>query len=145
MKMAKDPVLKAKAKDAEPTLNLKERIGVARLARPDACLAVKGEGFKGQARGAAFKGRMRYMDVDRWKYVPSDHPYERDVCDLCVTECPIQDAIKLEAFTGPRWPQAPPSRRARTVRRLRRLRNDLPGRADRDRCRHPHLKEWKET
>ena len=102
MKLAHDPVLKAKAKDAEPTMNLKERIGVARLSRPDACLAVKGEGFKGQARGTAFKGRMRYMDVDRWKPIPvKDHPYDRDVCDLCVTECPIQDAIRLEAFTGP--------------------------------------------
>jgi len=102
MKLAHDPVLKAKAKDTEPTMNLKERIGVARLSRPEACLAVKGEGFKGQARGAAFKGRMRYMDVDRWKPIPvKDHPYERDVCDLCVTECPIQDAIKLEAFVGP--------------------------------------------
>jgi len=97
MKLAHDPVLKAKANDPEPTLNLKERIGVARLARPESCLAVQGKGFKGQARGAGFKGTMRYMDVDRWKPVPvRDHPYERDVCDLCVTECPIQDAIKLE-------------------------------------------------
>ncbi|MDQ5877926.1 MAG: ferredoxin-type protein NapG [Pseudomonadota bacterium] len=102
MKLAHDPVLKAKEKDAEPTLNLKERIGVARLSRPDACLAVQGKGFKGQARGAGFKGQLRYMDVDRWKPVPvRDHPYDRDVCDLCVTECPIKDAIKLEAFVGP--------------------------------------------
>lgn len=102
MKLAHDPVLKAKAKDAEPTLNLKERIGVARLAHPETCLAVQGKGFKGQARGTNFKGTMRYMEVDRWKPVPvRDHPYEREVCDLCVTECPIQDAIKLEEFTGP--------------------------------------------
>jgi ferredoxin-type protein NapG len=95
-------VLKAKEKDAEPTLNLKERIGVARLSRPDACLAVQGKGFKGQARGPAFNGKLRYMDVDRWKPVAvRDHPYERDICDLCVTECPIKDAIKLEAFDGP--------------------------------------------
>ncbi|MFC5302507.1 4Fe-4S dicluster domain-containing protein [Azospira restricta] len=101
MKLSRDPVLKAKAKDAEPTLNLKERIGVARLAHPEACLAVQGKGFKGQARGANFKGTMRYMEVDRWKPVPvRDHPYERAVCDLCVSECPIQDAIKLEEFTG---------------------------------------------
>jgi len=102
MKLAHAPVLKAKEKDAEPTLNLKERIGVARLAKPDACLAVQGKGFKGQARGAAFKGKLRYMDVDRWKpVVVRDHPYERDICNLCVTECPIKDAIKLEAFDGP--------------------------------------------
>lgn len=97
MPLAHAPVLKAKENDAEPTLNLKERIGVARLAHPDACLAVQGKGFKGQARGADFKGRLRYMDVDRWKPTPlRDHPYERQICDLCVTECPIRNAIKLE-------------------------------------------------
>ncbi len=102
MKLAHDPVLKAKEKDAEPTLNLKERVGIARLDRPEACLAVQGKGFKGQARAAGFKGRMRYMDVDRWKPIPvNDHPYDREVCDLCVTECPIKDAIRLEEFAGP--------------------------------------------
>lgn len=101
MKLARAPVLKAKEKDAEPTLNLKERTGVARLSRPEACLAVQGKGFKGQARGAAFTGRMRYMAVDRWKPIAvRDHPYERDICDLCVTECPIKDAIKLEQTVG---------------------------------------------
>ena len=100
MALAHAPVLKAKEKDAEPTLNLKERIGVARLASPESCLAVLGQGFKGQARGPEFKGMLRYMDVDRWKPVGvREHPYEREVCDLCVTECPIKDAIRLEAFT----------------------------------------------
>jgi ferredoxin-type protein NapG len=50
------PTLLAKEKDAEPTLNMNERIGVARLSRPEACLAIQGKGFKGQARGAEFKG-----------------------------------------------------------------------------------------
>jgi ferredoxin-type protein NapG len=101
MKLSRAPVLKAKEKDAEPTLNLKERTGLARLSRPEACLAVLGKGFKGQARGADFKGRMRYMEVDRWKPIAvRDHPYERDICDLCVTECPIKDAIKLEMTLG---------------------------------------------
>ena len=101
MPLAHDPTLKAKEKDAEPTLNLKERIGVARLARPEACLAVQGKPFKGPARGSDFKGRMRYMDVDRWKPIAvRDHPYQRDVCDLCVSECPIKDAIKLEETLG---------------------------------------------
>ena len=96
-KLAHKPVLKAKANDPEPTLNLIERSGLARLARPEACLAVQGKGFKGAARGADFNGRMRYMDVDRWAPIAvADHPYERDLCDLCVTECPIQDAIRLE-------------------------------------------------
>jgi ferredoxin-type protein NapG len=101
MKLSRAPVLKAKEKDAEPTLNLKERTGLARLSRPEACLAVLGKGFKGQARGAGFKGRMRYMEVDRWKPIAvRDHPYERDICDLCVSECPIKDAIKLQETVG---------------------------------------------
>ena len=94
------PVLLAKEKDAEPTLNLAERIGVARLTRPESCLAMQGKGFKGAARGDQFKGRMRYMDVDRWKPIKvSDHPYDVELCDLCVQACPIKDAISLE--TGP--------------------------------------------
>lgn len=94
--LAAAPILKAKEKDAEPTLNLKERFGVARLARPEACLAVQGKGFKGQARGPAFKGEMRYMDVDRWKPIPvRDHPYDLPLCDLCVRECPLKNAIEL--------------------------------------------------
>lgn len=96
MPLARAPLLKAKEKDAEPTLNLAERIGVAHLARPQACLAVQGKGFNGQTRGADFKGRLRYMDVDRWKPVAvREHPYDRDLCNLCVTECPIGDAIRM--------------------------------------------------
>ncbi|THF67341.1 4Fe-4S dicluster domain-containing protein [Pseudothauera nasutitermitis] len=99
--LAQAPVLKAKAQDPEPTLNLKERFGLARLARPEACLAVQGRGFSGQARGPAFKGRMRYVEVDRWQPIAlRDHPYERELCDLCVTECPIENAIAMESFTG---------------------------------------------
>ena len=67
--LATKPILLAKENDPEPTLNLHERIGVARLTRPEACLAIQGKGFKGQTRGADFKGRMRYMAVDRWKPV----------------------------------------------------------------------------
>ncbi len=101
MQMSRAPVLKAKEKDPEPTLNLKERIGVARLDRPELCLAVQGKGFKGQARGPAFTGLLRYMEVDRWKPIPvRDHPYEREVCDLCVTECPIKDAIAMVGFVA---------------------------------------------
>ncbi|MDR1854981.1 MAG: 4Fe-4S dicluster domain-containing protein [Azoarcus sp.] len=99
--MAKPPLLKAKANDPEPTLNLNERMGLARLVRPDACLATKGEGFIGLARGSAFTGLMRYVEVDRWTPIPvRDHPYERELCDLCVTECPIGDAIVMETFTA---------------------------------------------
>lgn len=99
--LAAAPILKAKEKDAEPTLNLKERLGVARLARPESCLAVQGKGFRGQARGGGFEGRLRYMEVDRWKPIPvADHPYDLPLCDLCVRECPLKDAISLQPLKG---------------------------------------------
>lgn len=74
------------------------RMGLAELARPDACLARRGRGFKGQSRGPRFRGRLRYADIDRWNPIPvRDHPYEREICDLCVSECPIGDtALRLE-------------------------------------------------
>ncbi|MDR1063163.1 MAG: 4Fe-4S dicluster domain-containing protein [Azoarcus sp.] len=99
MALSSPPMLKAGAQVSGSTLNLKERVGLARLAHPGFCLAVQGKGFAGPARGNAFKGKMRYLDVDRWKPIPlRDHPYERALCDLCVTECPIADAIAMESF-----------------------------------------------
>jgi ferredoxin-type protein NapG len=73
------------------------RAGVARLARPDACLARRGEPLRGPARGPGFEGRLRYEDVDRWHPLPvREHPYDREVCDLCVHECPIgETALRL--------------------------------------------------
>ncbi|MBU0751333.1 MAG: 4Fe-4S dicluster domain-containing protein [Gammaproteobacteria bacterium] len=100
--LAAKPILLAKEKDAEPTLNLTERIGVARLTRPETCLAIQGKGFKGQARGPKFQGRMRYMDVDRWKPIKiSEHPYDVAECDLCVRECPVKGAISIETVFAP--------------------------------------------
>ena len=100
--LAAAPILKAKEKDPEPTLNLKERAGVARLTRPEACLAIQGKGFKGQVRGASFKARMRYVDVDRWKPIRiSQHPYDLAECDLCVRECPVKGAISIETVFAP--------------------------------------------
>ncbi|MBW2723326.1 MAG: 4Fe-4S dicluster domain-containing protein [Deltaproteobacteria bacterium] len=74
--------------------------GVARLARPDACLARSGKGFRGTTRAPNFQGRLRYEEVDRWNAIPLvEHPYDREICDLCVIECPIGDtAIRLEAL-----------------------------------------------
>jgi len=70
------------------------RMGFARLSRPDACLAVKGEGFKGQARGPGFAGLLRYADIDRWTPIPvADYPYDLELCDLCVRQCPIEIRI----------------------------------------------------
>ncbi len=100
--LAAKPILIAKEKDPEPTLNMHERIGVARLTRPESCLAIQGKGFKGQARGPNFKGEMRYMEVDRWKPIKvADHPYDVPECDLCVRECPIKGAISIETVFAP--------------------------------------------
>ena len=75
-------------------------IGFARLARPDACLAMKGLGFKGYVQGENFTGLLRYEEIDRWNPIPvADHPYNLELCDLCVRECPIENAISLEPMS----------------------------------------------
>ncbi|MCX7897584.1 MAG: 4Fe-4S dicluster domain-containing protein [Rhodocyclaceae bacterium] len=100
--LASKPILLAKEKDAEPTLNMSERIGVARLTRPESCLARKGQGFKGLARGPDFPGKLRYVEIDRWRPIKvAEHPYDVPLCDLCVQACPIKGAITLEKVTGP--------------------------------------------
>ena len=77
------------------------RMGVAELAQPDLCLARKGQGFKGLARGAAYQGTLRYPEIDRWKPKPvASHPYDLDPCDLCVRQCPIEGAISLKTVAG---------------------------------------------
>ena len=79
------------------------RMGFARLARPDACLAAQGKGFKGQARGPDYSGKLRYEAVDRWTPIPvADHPYDLELCDLCVRQCPIEIRIsQCEAGAPP--------------------------------------------
>jgi len=70
------------------------RMGFARLDRPEACLAMQGKGFKGQARGPGFGGKLRYAEVDRWTPIPvAEHPYDLELCDLCVRQCPIEIRI----------------------------------------------------
>ncbi|NMD06788.1 MAG: 4Fe-4S dicluster domain-containing protein [Phyllobacteriaceae bacterium] len=79
-------------------ISTKEEVtmGVARLSRPDACLAMKGQGLKGLARGDLFEGLHRYTDIDRWNPIRiADKPYDLEICDLCVRECPIKGAISL--------------------------------------------------
>lgn len=100
-KLARPPILLAKEKDPEPTLNLTERSGLAVLARPETCLARHGKGYKGAAREPGFKGRMRFTEVDRWKPIAlDDHPFDLPLCDLCVRTCPIKGAIAMETVTG---------------------------------------------
>ena len=75
------------------------RMGLARVAKPEACLASQGLGFKGLARGADFNGLLRYAKIDRWNPIPvREHPYDLELCDLCVRECPIENAISLQSI-----------------------------------------------
>jgi ferredoxin-type protein NapG len=85
-----------------PSVSAKEQVhmGVARLAHPDRCLARQGRGFSGSARGDKFAGKHRYAELDRWRPQPlSSHAYDLPLCDLCVRECPIKDAIRLEPIS----------------------------------------------
>jgi ferredoxin-type protein NapG len=85
------------------------RMGLARLVRPDACLAAQGKGFKGLARGAGFPGLLRYEEINRWKPIPvADHPYDLDLCDLCVRQCPIEIRINDCAKLGEKDDQGKP-------------------------------------
>ena len=69
-------------------------MATAKVVRPDLCLARRGEGIVGLARGENFPGKLRYNEIDRWNPIPvRDHPYELELCDLCVRQCPIQIRI----------------------------------------------------
>ena len=84
------------------------RMGYARLARPDACLAVQGQGFKGQARGPNYTGTLRFEKVDRWNPIPlADHPFDIELCDLCVRLCPIE--IRLAQCDAGKPPSGDPN------------------------------------
>lgn len=75
------------------------QMGVAELVEPNLCLARQGKGFKGLARGADYGGKLRYPEIDRWKPKPvASHPYDLELCDLCVRQCPIKGAISLASM-----------------------------------------------
>lgn len=70
------------------------RMGFARLANPNKCLAMQGQGFKGLARGPDYPGVLRYAEIDRWKPAPvAEYEYDLELCDLCVRQCPIEIRI----------------------------------------------------
>jgi ferredoxin-type protein NapG len=67
------------------------RMGLAELVDESSCLAVLGQGFKGEARGKDFPGTLRFEEIDRWNPIPlADHPFDLELCDLCVRLCPIE-------------------------------------------------------
>ena len=67
------------------------RMGLARLAKPAKCLAVQGLGFFGIARGESYTGKLRFDEIDRWNPIQlNEHPFDLEICDLCVRLCPIE-------------------------------------------------------
>jgi ferredoxin-type protein NapG len=77
-------------------------IGVAKL-KEKTCLAVAGKGFNGTPRGESFEGVVRPITKEsRRAYPLKEQKYEREICDLCVTECPIgKEAIVMDKTTNP--------------------------------------------
>lgn len=74
----------------------------AKVVRPGLCLAARGEGFRGLARGKDFSGVLRYDDLDRWNPLPvSEQEYDLEICDLCVRQCPIEIRIAQCASGAP--------------------------------------------
>jgi ferredoxin-type protein NapG len=76
-------------------------IGVAKL-NEQTCLAVQNKGFNGTPRGENFEGVLRPITKEaRRAYPLKEQKYEREICDLCVTECPIgEEAITMEKITN---------------------------------------------
>lgn len=88
-------------------------MAVAKVVAPERCYAAKGLAFKGLARGAGFVGKLRFSEIDRWNAIPlGEKAFDRERCDLCVLQCPIQLRIAMcEAGTPPSGEerQCPPS------------------------------------
>jgi len=65
------------------------KMGIASVIK-NTCLAHKSEGFKGVSRGNSFEGIVRSPDSKFAYATPlKDKTFDRKICDLCVTECPI--------------------------------------------------------
>jgi ferredoxin-type protein NapG len=65
------------------------KMGVAKV-NEGSCLAHKGQGFKGVSRGLDFDGIYRSPENIHGKASPlKDREFDREICDLCITECPL--------------------------------------------------------
>jgi len=78
------------------------KMGIA-ITIHETCLARNGKSFKGVPREDGFEGVYRSPNPKRKERKASlvnDHVFDRELCDLCVTECPIGDtAIIMEEKT----------------------------------------------
>ncbi len=64
------------------------------------CLAHNMEGFKGKPRGNEFKGIYRSPQEDAASASPlRDRDFDREVCNLCVTECPIGETAIIQVVS----------------------------------------------
>jgi len=73
---------------------MKEAVSMGKAhVNKNTCLAHNGEGFKGISRGLDFEGIYRSPD-SRYAYATplKDKEFDREICNLCVTECPIGDS-----------------------------------------------------
>ena len=78
------------------------KMGIA-VTNHSTCLAQNGKSYKGVPREEGFKGVYRSPDPKRKERKASpvnDHQFDRELCNLCVTECPIgETAIIMESKT----------------------------------------------
>ena len=83
-------------------------MGIAKI-NLDTCLAAQGKGFKGSPRDEHFKGVYRSPNPKRQERKASpvnQHAFNRELCDLCVTECPIgETAIVMDNSSGKMQPK----------------------------------------
>lgn len=79
------------------------KMGIA-VTNHSTCLARNGKSYKGVPREPGFKGIYRSPNPKREERKASlvnDHQFDREICDLCVTECPIGDtAIIMKEKTS---------------------------------------------
>ncbi|HHB79970.1 MAG TPA: 4Fe-4S dicluster domain-containing protein [Saprospiraceae bacterium] len=82
-----------------PAMHAQTHMGTAVL-NTDTCLAAQGKGFKGAPRDANFKGVYASPEDAKKGLAPypvNEHQFDRPICDICVTECPIgETAIIVE-------------------------------------------------
>jgi ferredoxin-type protein NapG len=84
------------------------KMGIA-VINTKTCLAVQGKGYQGSPREDGFDGVYRSPNPKRKERKASavnDHAFNRKICDLCVTECPIgETAIIMENNEGKMQPK----------------------------------------
>jgi len=81
---------------------MKEAVGMGvAVYTPRNCLAHHGEPFKGKPRGEDFTGVHRSPNGEELRATPlNEREFDRQICNLCVTECPIgEKAIVMEEKT----------------------------------------------